>query len=839
MAYNIVKTDGTPLVTVPDGQTNSTATSLTLVGKNFAGYGTFVNENLVQMLENWANSTAPNYPMTGQLWYQTSTKLLQVYNGNAWKSISGAQNQADEPVYKVAGDLWFDSVNQQLKCYTGATWIVIGPSFTSTTGTSGAVADTVIDSNQSSHVVVKFYVQNQLVGILSKDDAFTPGTSIPGFSTVQPGFNLAQGRSPDLLFYQTANNAAYLGGVIAAKYITQDNATLSTQLIIKNPLGLQISETGGAQDAQLYVSNNNIVLYGQQQGNGFTIVTKPSNNSGNDLTVLAVDKITGLITVSGAPTADNGIATKLYTDSINNTLLGYLQSNVAQIYGNISTTLANTTQVYGNVRALQANLGFNVTSTIPTSNDVTLNISHNAAYEKIGTMGGTTFAGNLLTLWANVALQHANILSNTGTGGTSTSSMYGNVIALQGRATNLENNYVQRSGGVSTITGNLTPDGPSTHNLGEANARFNTTFTNSANVLTITNLASINATGNRSGYQSLRIEGNPLYITGNINFVDPGTTTANTAMGFTHAITVEGGVVTNGAITTKGADTYDIGASSNRFNNIYVKNISADTISGAISGGNSSFGFTQFGGNINPTLNITYTVGDPVNSKYWKDVAASTFTSNAYTSLTATGLRWQGSTEVADIGTSSIRYASVYAVTFAGKSITIGTGIGLTGSTPSAGDIGTSANKFTNVYATTFYGQATSAQYADLAERFACDMAYTPGTLVCIGGVVEITQELRELSEDVLGVISTNPAYLMNRDAGGDATHPAIALNGRVPVRVVGLARKGDRLVSAGNGCARAATKAECTAFNVIGRALADKTVAEEALLEAIVKVNI
>ena len=132
MAYNIIKSDGTPLVTISDGQTNNTATSITLVGKNFAGYGTFLNENFVQLLENFSGPTSPSNPVTGQLWYQKSNGLLQVYNGSAWKSISGAQNQANEPTYKVAGDLWFDSVNQQLKVYSGAGWIIIGPSFTST-----------------------------------------------------------------------------------------------------------------------------------------------------------------------------------------------------------------------------------------------------------------------------------------------------------------------------------------------------------------------------------------------------------------------------------------------------------------------------------------------------------------------------------------------------------------------------------------------------------------------------------------------------------------------------------------------------------------------------------
>ena len=260
MAYNITKSDGTPLATISDGQTNSTATSLTLVGKNFAGYGTFLNENFVKLLENFANSTEPANSKAGQLWYQTSTRILQVYDGVAWKSVSGAQNVADEPTYKVAGDLWFDSVNQQLKVWSGAGWVVIGPSFTSTTGTSGAVADTVIDSSQFSHVVVKFFVQNQLVAVLSKDATFQPATTIPGFPSIKPGLNLARGTTPELVFYENANNASYLGQIAADQYLTKDNALLTSKLVIRNNDGVELEDPSGTgiTNFQLKIDNNDI-----------------------------------------------------------------------------------------------------------------------------------------------------------------------------------------------------------------------------------------------------------------------------------------------------------------------------------------------------------------------------------------------------------------------------------------------------------------------------------------------------------------------------------------------------------------------------------------------------
>ena len=78
----------------------------------------------------------------------------------------------------------------------------------------------------------------------------------------------------------------------------------------------------------------------------------------------------------------------------------------------------------------------------------------------------------------------------------------------------------------------------------------------------------------------------------------------------------------------------------------------------------------------------------------------------------------------------------------------------------------------------------------------------------------------------------------MNGAAGSDITHPPVAVNGRVPVRVIGPVRRGDRLVSAGNGLARAGAKNELTPFNVIGRSLQDKTNVDEGVIEAIVKLN-
>jgi hypothetical protein len=132
-------------------------------------------------------------------------------------------------------------------------------------------------------------------------------------------------------------------------------------------------------------------------------------------------------------------------------------------------------------------------------------------------------------------------------------------------------------------------------------------------------------------------------------------------------------------------------------------------------------------------------------------------------------------------------------------------------------------------------GARFQATFADLAERYAADSVYDVGTVVQLGGEKEVTAVQDELSSEVFGVVSNSYAYLLNQAAGGDDTHPPIALVGRVPVKVVGKVRKGDRLVSAGNGVARSAKLEEVTAFNSIGRSLANKDTDEAGLVEAIV----
>lgn len=133
-------------------------------------------------------------------------------------------------------------------------------------------------------------------------------------------------------------------------------------------------------------------------------------------------------------------------------------------------------------------------------------------------------------------------------------------------------------------------------------------------------------------------------------------------------------------------------------------------------------------------------------------------------------------------------------------------------------NLGISTVKWNNVYANLFVGIATTAQYADLAEKYVADADYTPGTVLEFGGEFEVT-----LAEDgtnrLAGIVTTKPAYLMNSECTGDHV-AAIALQGRAPCKVRGKIQKGDMLISGGGGYARKATNPQIG--TIIGKALAD-----------------
>jgi len=182
MSYTITLTDGTTLTTVNDGSIDQTSTDLTLIGKNSTNYGAFLNDNFVRILENFANTSQPNYPIIGQLWYDTSENILKVYNGSSFTTTSGTIVSSTVPSSIGSGDLWINNSTGQLYFNDGLDTILAGPLYTSQQGVSGFNVESIIDTAGVNHTVVVLYVARTVIGIFSKD-TFTPASSIPGFTS--------------------------------------------------------------------------------------------------------------------------------------------------------------------------------------------------------------------------------------------------------------------------------------------------------------------------------------------------------------------------------------------------------------------------------------------------------------------------------------------------------------------------------------------------------------------------------------------------------------------------------------------------------------------------------
>jgi hypothetical protein len=309
MAYTVNKTDGTILATVADG-TIDTTTDLTLIGKNYAGYGEFFNENLVKLLENFSNTSAPASPVAGQMWWDKTNSLLKVYTGTTFKTVSSSTASASTPATgSVTGDLWWDTTNGQLKVYNGSTWTTIGPSFTSGTGTSGAIVETVTDTGATDHVVVKLYTNNVLVATVSKDTTFTPQSAISGFATVKPGIQLSTAITGNK-FQGTATDSDALGGVAAASYLRSDASdSTSGVLSVLNDTGLVV---GVDSDLTVGVSGSDVSISNATSDGDILIKV---NDGGVVSTAMTIDGATNRVLVAGAPSDNLGVATKAYVDS--------------------------------------------------------------------------------------------------------------------------------------------------------------------------------------------------------------------------------------------------------------------------------------------------------------------------------------------------------------------------------------------------------------------------------------------------------------------------------------------------------------------------------------------
>ena len=198
MAYKINNTFGTLLVTLADGTIDTATTDLTLIGKGYAGFGEKLNENLIKLLENFNNTSAPSNKIQGQLWYDKTNNQLNVYTGTKFKPAGGPTNSTTAPSNAVLGDFWFDTTNNQLYTYNGSTFTLIGPTTVAGSGVTQVIPETVQDNTGVNRSILKLVANDAVVGVVS-NLAFTPSSSetaaaaliTAGFSTVAQGIQLS------------------------------------------------------------------------------------------------------------------------------------------------------------------------------------------------------------------------------------------------------------------------------------------------------------------------------------------------------------------------------------------------------------------------------------------------------------------------------------------------------------------------------------------------------------------------------------------------------------------------------------------------------------------------
>lgn len=303
---DIFKTNGIKLTSIADGTVDTLTSPLSLPSRNVSGYGKVLNENLVRLLENFADITPPANGLLGQLWFDTESNQLYVNSSLGYRPLTVSYKTVSEPENTVAGDIWWDAGKKQLKVFDGSNWIVIGPDFENSWGETGWFSSIVRDTLNIDHLITRLKIGGQDRLIINQDSDFTPSQSIEGFGILKTGINVTD-RIPNFLYNSTVENSNKLGGIASSIYLRNDQDSQ-----IDGKLTVDAIDIGTNGPVTLSVVGEDKEL----------IIANPSPNSsikfellvnGNATTVLSLNN-DGQVLLASNPINPQSAANKGYVD---------------------------------------------------------------------------------------------------------------------------------------------------------------------------------------------------------------------------------------------------------------------------------------------------------------------------------------------------------------------------------------------------------------------------------------------------------------------------------------------------------------------------------------------
>ena len=457
MSYKINQTDGTLLVDLVDGRIDEDTTDIVLVGRNYTGYGEYLNENLIRMLENFANSSAPSHPLRGQIWYDTSDGRLKVYNGTVFRSTDTTLVSPTQPTM-LAGDLWIDSTNKQFYFNDGSNTILAGPIYNSVQGESGFKVESVLDRYGNLKTILKLLVGAAVVAIISRE-AFEPAVAISGFgSTIEVGINISS-FYPEFYFQGVANSTSTLVDSSLNSYtpdsffkISSNNIGTGT-LSVKNDNGIFV---GFNNDFTIKVEGSTVVNRNLLTGSDYKIQVRQGASYVDAITIDNSETKIGIwqslpqytLDVNGDLRVGGDLIVEGDTTYLDISTLRVEDKHIEIAFTSDSTLLTDAqldgagiiVRATGNDKSLTWNYTYNT-----WDSSTSVNIPTGSSY-KIG---------------------HADILSATTLSSTVTSATG---ITQIGTLTNLDVDYINlNSASLTTTTYGLTID--SADNITVANSR--------------------------------------------------------------------------------------------------------------------------------------------------------------------------------------------------------------------------------------------------------------------------------------------------------------------------------------------------------------------------------